>query len=73
MPQRIQCRRTRGWRKPEGAVYVGRPSKWGNPFARAGYADRTRVVATYRSWLFAPYRSVGPTVAEICRSFKGAT
>lgn len=32
MPQRIQRRRTRGWRMPEGAVYVGRPSRWGNPF-----------------------------------------
>jgi hypothetical protein len=34
-PQRIQRKRTAGWRMPEGAVYVGRPSKWGNPF-RAG-------------------------------------
>ncbi len=33
MPQRIQRKRTKGWRMPEGAVYVGRPSKWGNPFA----------------------------------------
>ena len=32
MPQRIQRQRTKGWRKPDGAVYVGRPSKWGNPF-----------------------------------------
>lgn len=32
MPQRIQRRRTKGWRIPEGAVYVGRPTKWGNPF-----------------------------------------
>ena len=31
-PQRIQRKRTRGWRMPEGAVYVGRPTKWGNPF-----------------------------------------
>jgi hypothetical protein len=29
---RIQRRRTKGWRMPEGAVYVGRPSKWGNPW-----------------------------------------
>lgn len=29
---RIQRRRTRGWRMPEGAVYVGRGSKWGNPY-----------------------------------------
>ncbi|MFJ9037928.1 DUF4326 domain-containing protein [Streptomyces sp. NPDC102406] len=30
-PVRIQRRRTKGWRKPAGAVYVGRGSKWGNP------------------------------------------
>ncbi|NKV70855.1 DUF4326 domain-containing protein [Rhodococcus hoagii] len=32
MPQRIQRQRTKGWRTPAGAVYVGRPSKWGNPY-----------------------------------------
>lgn len=31
-PRRIQRRRTKGWRMPEGAVYVGRPGKWGNPY-----------------------------------------
>jgi hypothetical protein len=31
-PQRIQLRRTKGWRKPENTVVVARPSKWGNPF-----------------------------------------
>lgn len=31
-PIRIQLRRTKGWRKPAGAVVVARPSKWGNPF-----------------------------------------
>ena len=31
-PQRIQRKRTKGWRMPEGAVYVGRPTKYGNPF-----------------------------------------
>ena len=30
--KRIQRKRTRGWRMPEGAVYVGRGSIWGNPF-----------------------------------------
>lgn len=33
MPERIQRQRTKGWRMPEGAVYVGRPTKYGNPFA----------------------------------------
>jgi hypothetical protein len=32
MPERIQRRRTMGWRKPDGVVYVGRGSKFGNPF-----------------------------------------
>lgn len=32
MPKRVQRKRTKGWRKPEDAVYVGRPSKWGNPW-----------------------------------------
>ena len=31
-PKRIQRQRTKGWRMPEGAVYVGRPSRWGNPW-----------------------------------------
>ena len=35
-PQRIQLRRTKGWRKPEGAVVVARPTKWGNPFKVGG-------------------------------------
>ena len=31
-PQRIQLRRTKGWRKPEGTIVVSRPSRWGNEF-----------------------------------------
>lgn len=32
IPIRIQRKRTKGWKMPQGAVYVGRGSKWGNPF-----------------------------------------
>ncbi|SIJ20441.1 Uncharacterised protein [Mycobacteroides abscessus subsp. massiliense] len=32
MPRRIQLRRSAGWRKPEGAISVARPGRWGNPF-----------------------------------------
>lgn len=31
-PQRIQQRRTKGWRMPANAKYVGRPSRWGNQY-----------------------------------------
>ena len=32
-PKRIQRKRTKGWRMPEGAKYCGRPTIFGNPFA----------------------------------------
>ena len=61
-PQRIQLRRAKGWRKPEGAIVVARPSKWGNPFRvgnvypelpeplRVVDSRRTAVLA-YSHWL----------------------
>jgi len=30
-PKRIRRQRTKGWRMPEGAIYVGRGSRWDNP------------------------------------------
>ena len=39
MPKRIQRRRDAGWKAPEGAVYVGRPTKWGNPFVPVTPSD----------------------------------
>lgn len=39
MPERIQLRRTGGWKLPDGAVSVARPTKWGNPFR---YRDESR-------------------------------
>lgn len=32
MPERIQRKRTKGWKKPIGAIIVSRPSKYGNPY-----------------------------------------
>jgi len=31
-PQRIQRKRIKGWKKPPNTIYVGRGSKFGNPF-----------------------------------------
>lgn len=49
MPRRIQRQRTAGWRKPEGAVYVGRPTKWGNPFPIAG--SHSAAVEEFSNWI----------------------
>lgn len=35
-PQRIQLKRTKGWRMPENTVKVDRTTKWGNPFVIGG-------------------------------------
>jgi hypothetical protein len=43
-PRRIQRKRTKGWRMPEGAIYVGRPSKWGNPFVAHDWRASFRAV-----------------------------
>lgn len=32
-------------------VYVGRPSKWGNPFVIGPHGTRQEVIAKYREWL----------------------
>lgn len=52
MPVRIQRQRSKGWRMPDGAVYVGRPTKFGNPF-RAGCEVETHAEAAelFREWL----------------------
>lgn len=31
-PVRVQRKRSKGWRMPENTVYVGRPTKYGNPY-----------------------------------------
>jgi len=52
MPTRIQRRRTKGWRMPEGAIYVGRPTKWGNPFWHTAQFHGVDVaLALFRSML----------------------
>ena len=54
MPDRIQVKRSKGWRLPADAVYVGRPSRWGNPFKLGRDGDRATCMAKHRAWIMAP-------------------
>ena len=65
MPSRVQRLRVKGWRMPPDTVYVGRPTKWGNPFLvsaaiEAGLKFKTEndaarfVVGAFRDWLVGP-------------------
>lgn len=47
-PIRIQRKRTKGWKMPENTTYVGRPSKWGNPFKIDEDHSAEEVVKQYR-------------------------
>lgn len=61
MPERIQRKRTKGWKMPHNTVSVTRPGKWGNPFTIAAYYDAgysgsatvaaQHCVDAYRAWM----------------------
>jgi hypothetical protein len=46
--ERIQRKRTKGWRMPFGTVYVGRPGRWGNPFSALPWLDLAESIEIYR-------------------------
>lgn len=47
MPERIRLSRTRGWRLPDNAVVVARPSRWGNPFIVGRDGTRLQCAAKF--------------------------
>ena len=77
MPIRIQRRRSKGWKMPPNTVYVGRPTKYGNPIDwRLGLElgdeqwAKATAVSLYRDWL---RKGRGPAAAtdEDIRSLRG--
>jgi Domain of unknown function (DUF4326) len=78
-PKRIQRKRSRGWTMPEGAVYVGRPTKWGNPYRvwdgrtmpPNGYVEPLRVVEAYRNLVEDPDLTDESFRDEIRRELRG--
>lgn len=65
-PARVQRQRRAGWRMPPGVVYVGRPTRWGNPW-RVEDLGAVEAVARYRADLLAdPDR-----VAVVRRELRG--
>lgn len=68
MPTRYQRRNLKDWSAPAGAIYVGRPTHWGNPFKIAesielGFAKdkdsaQILVVECFEDWLYSGDLSV---------------
>jgi hypothetical protein len=57
-PKRIQRKRAKGWRMPPNTVYVGRGSRWGNPFVLGRDGTAAECVRRYAEML-TPYRHHG--------------
>lgn len=80
-PQRIQRKRTKGWKMPPNTVSVTRPGRWSNPRKVGMYKGYTAAdaVRDFKAWL---NRDVGteswclvygkpPTTEEIRRELRG--
>lgn len=50
----VYSRRRKADPPPEGAVYVGRPSPFGNPFTVGVDGDHAEAVEKFRAWAMAP-------------------
>lgn len=58
MPERIQLKRTKGWRMPENTVKVDRSTRWGNPFVPGSDKNPLRLMVKDKRHAFVLYRSV---------------
>lgn len=70
MAERIQRKRTKGWKMPPNTVYVGRPSRFGNPAIATSDKERIHAVAWFRAHIL-PHLDVsalrGKNLACWCR------
>jgi Domain of unknown function (DUF4326) len=51
LPEVLNKRNLTGGKLPQGARYIGRPSRWGNPFKLGRDGDRDEIMARYAVWL----------------------
>jgi hypothetical protein len=51
--------------RPADAVYIGRPSKWGNPFPVTRFRTRDKAIEQYTVWLLAQPKLVDAARREL--------
>lgn len=70
-PLRIQRKRTKGWRMPDGAVYCGRPTIWGNPFVAEEACEGRFIVRSFDNTItIARYHTLADAKAGAVRLFR---
>ena len=74
-PQRIQLRRSKGWKLPPGTLKVDRTTRWGNPFTVQEFGSVEAAVARHAAWMRgeadAPDGRAPPDVAELVAALGG--
>ena len=64
-PKRVQRKRTKGWKMPANTIYVGRPTKFGNPFYAENMTQRQKVEA-YNDWIVTMPALLADVKNELC-------
>jgi hypothetical protein len=65
MPERIQLKRTAGWKMPPNTVKVDRTTKWGNPFVVGKPGGAYTALVTDRRHAYLLFKSVAADNAEL--------
>jgi hypothetical protein len=63
MPERVQLKRSKGWKMPTNTVKVDRTTKWGNPFVPgkpAPFGPTKGQLVVDKRHAFVLYRSIAP-------------
>ena len=63
-PQRVQLRRTKGWRLPANTVVVARPSIYGNPFRV--FEEPTKPTTWTVHYVPNPRIDIGAAIVRLC-------
>jgi hypothetical protein len=69
-PKRIQRKRTKGWKMPPGTEYVGRPTRFGNPY-KVGDNDPMMIGNSMKAAdtvrMYRWYLEAHPEIVELAR------
>jgi hypothetical protein len=65
VPERIQLRRTKGWRMPDNTVKVDRTTKWGNPFVVGKSGGMYTAKVTDRRHAYLLFKSIAVDNAKL--------
>src|SRR5580765_8506379 len=73
-PQRVQLKRSAGWKMPANTIKVDRTTRWGNPFTIAEYGSAAVAVAQHGRWMrgeIAAPGAVEPPSRDVLRTALG--